>query len=129
MVGFARAILWNSSTICLSSTVLFFKKFRRAGTLKNKFLTDRLVPGLMLQGSCFLISVASTINRVPNSELCNRVLSSSWATAAMEARASPRNPMVLIENKSDDCLILDVACLSRDIRASVSDIPHPLSVT
>ena len=83
----------------------------------------------MVQGSCFLISVASTTNRVPSSALCKRVLSSSWATAAIEASASPRNPMVLIEKRSEDCLILEVACLSRDIRASVSDIPHPLSVT
>ena len=43
--------------------------------------------------------------------------------------ASPLNPMVRIVNKSSAFLILEVACLSSDILASVSLIPEPLSTT
>ena len=47
----------------------------------------------------------------------------------MEAKASPRKPIVRILNKSSDVLIFDVACRSKLMRASVSDIPQPSSMT
>ena len=37
MLGWASATRWNSSKICRYSTVSDFKKFLRAGILKNKF--------------------------------------------------------------------------------------------
>ena len=49
--------------------------------------------------------------------------------AAMEAKASPRNPIVRKANKSEASRILDVAWRSKERRASVSDIPFPSSIT
>jgi len=47
----------------------------------------------------------------------------------MLANASPRKPMVLMRNRSSMLLILEVACRSKAMRASVSLMPLPLSVT
>ncbi len=58
-----------------------------------------------------------------------RVLSVTSATAAMDARASPLNPYVLIASKSSAVAILDVACLSKQSSASDGDMPQPLSIT
>ena len=66
---------------------------------------------------------------VPNSSVARRVRSSTCATAAMDASASPRNPIVVSENKSVDCWIFDVACRSNARRASVALMPFPLSMT
>ena len=52
----------------------------------------------------------------------------TWETDAIEARASPRNPMVPICIKSSSERILLVACLSNAVSESSEAIPHPLSV-
>ncbi len=69
------------------------------------------------------------MRRVPSSSSGRRVRSSTCATAAMEASASPRNPIVRRAKRSVACVILDVACRSKDSRASVSLIPFPSSIT
>jgi DNA mismatch repair protein MutL len=51
------------------------------------------------------------------------------AIAAIDAIASPLNPIVCISNKSSADLIFDVAWRSKHILTSVSLIPHPLSTT
>ena len=66
---------------------------------------------------------------VPISSVAWRVFSSTCATAAIEARASPRNPMVCKEKRSSAWRIFDVAWRSKASRASVSDIPFPSSIT
>ena len=66
---------------------------------------------------------------VPNSSSARRVVNSTCATATMEARASPRKPIVVKANRSSALAIFDVACLSKARRASVSDMPLPLSMT
>ena len=54
---------------------------------------------------------------------------STSLTATMLGKASPLKPMVWSVNKSSARLILDVACRSKAIRASIADIPQPLSTT
>ena len=62
--------------------------------LKNKFLTAKELPfeQAIASGSSNLLP--STIIRVPKSSSVNFVLSSTCAMAAIEANASPRNPLV-----------------------------------
>ena len=66
---------------------------------------------------------------VPNSSCSCLVFNSTCAIAAMEAKASPRKPLVFKANKSSALRIFDVACLSKHKRASVTFIPEPLSIT
>ena len=80
-------------------------------------------------GSCRWICEPWISMNVPNSSVARRVRSSTCATAAMDASASPRNPIVVSENKSVDCWIFDVACRSNARRASVALMPFPLSMT
>ncbi len=47
--------------------------------------------------------------------------------AAIEARASPRKPLVRIEKSSSADFIFEVACLAKERRASEGVIPRPLS--
>ena len=115
--------------ICLSSLSGDFRNFRRAGTLKNRFFTTKVVPAAQAVGSCRTIFDAAISINVPNSASACRVCSSTAATAAIEARASPRNPIVCSLKRSAVSRILDVACRSNAIRASVCDIPLPLSDT
>ena len=87
------------------------------------------MPPCVSIGSCLLILEPSMTMRVPSSSLCGLVSISTLAIAAIEASASPRNPMELMLNRSFASLILDVACRSKLIRASVAVIPLPLSST
>ena len=66
---------------------------------------------------------------MPTSSPSRRVLSVTCATAAIEASASPRNPMVWRRKRSPAWRIFDVAWRSNARRASVSDMPLPLSTT
>ena len=119
----------NSSMIWRSSAALLLRKFLRAGTLKNRFFMLILVPSGQAHTSCLMTLLFSISIYVPSSSSARFVFISTWATAAIEASASPRNPMVLIRNRSSICRILLVAWRSNDMRASVSLIPLPLSIT
>ena len=109
MEGLAKATLVNSSIICLSSTLSLFRKFLLAGTLKNKFLILIEVPLFVAQFSWVLILLPSIFIKVPNSVSLVFVLSSTCEIAAIEAIASPLNPIDLIEYKSSASLIFEVA--------------------
>ena len=65
----------------------------------------------------------------PRSLSAARVRSSTCATAAIEASASPRKPIVRSAKRSLASEIFDVAWRSKARRASVSLIPLPLSIT
>ena len=67
--------------------------------------------------------------RVPTSSADCLDFSSTCATAAIEARASPRKPMVWSEKRSSALRIFDVAWRSKASRASVADMPLPSSIT
>ena len=119
----------NSVTMLLSSVCTDFRNFLRAGILKKRFFTLKLLPDGAATGSCSSSLEPPMTMRVPSSSWARRVTSSTWATATMEARASPRKPIVVSANRSSAVEIFDVACLSKERRASVSDIPFPLSMT
>ena len=119
----------NSSSICLNSMGFDLRKFRRAGILKNKFFTAIDVPLLHWHTDCSFISEPSITILVPSSLSFILVFSSTCATAAIDANASPLKPMVRITNKSCASRILEVAWRSKHSRASVSDIPQPSSIT
>ena len=126
---FTSASRSNSCTILLSSTESFFKNFRRAGTLKNRFLTIILVPGLQASG-CWLSTFDPFMTiLVPMVSSLRIVRRSTWAMAAIEASASPLNPIVCSANKSAASFIFEVAWRSNANRASVVDMPLPLSIT
>ena len=99
----------NSARILLSSVELAFRNLRRAGTLKNKFFTEKLLPFEQETASWLSTLEPAITNLVPNSSDSSRVFNSTCATAAMEASASPRNPIVRRANKSDASRILEVA--------------------
>ena len=69
-------------------------------------------------------SISTTAPSTPS-----EVHNDTFDTAAILAKASPRNPSVRIRNRSCSLVILLVACLSKQRMASSSDIPLPLSVT
>ncbi len=129
--GFTKARRSNSRNICDISTESLFKNLRRAGTLKNKRFTIIHDPAAHATGSCDSTFDPEITMHEPNgsSESLRRVLNSTSETAQIEASASPLKPIVLSENKSLASLILDVECLSNARRASVGDIPQPLSTT
>ena len=52
-----------------------------------------------------------------------------WLTEAIDGRASPRKPSVLIRNKSAESLILLVACRRKAKATSSFSKPKPLSMT
>ena len=111
------------------STPFDFKKFLLAGTLKNKFLIEILVPFENAHGSDDINFEASILTWCPMSLSIFLVLSSTWDTAAILDNASPLKPLEEMENKSSVFLILDVACFLKQISASSLFIPIPLSIT
>ena len=127
--GFTKAIRSNSLMIFRNSVSFDFKNFRRAGTLKKRFFTEKILPSLQASGSILSKLDPAMDRQVPSSAPLARVRNSIWATAAIEANASPRKPIVCKENKSSAVEILEVACRSKAMRASVSDIPFPSSIT
>ena len=124
-----RASLSNSRIILLSSTESFFRNLRRAGTLKKRFLTIILLPGAHASGVWLSTFDPLITRRVPIVSSLRMVRRSTWAIAAIEASASPRNPIVDSVKRSSARLIFEVAWRSKAMRASVSLIPQPLSIT
>jgi len=128
MFGFTNASLVIASSIYPDSVKSFFKNLYLTGVLKNKFFTVIDVPVLQPISSCSKTFPASTTNLVPISSFSVFVINSTFATAAILAKASPLNPIEWIVSMSLACLILLVACLSKAISVSSFAIPLPLSV-
>ena len=127
--GCASAIRSNSVMMLLSSVWLDLRNRRLAGTLKNRFFTMKFEPVLQFTG-CWSVTFEPASDMLqPNSSSAVRVRSSTSATEAIEGSASPRNPMVWSANRSEASFIFDVAWRSKAMRASVSDMPQPLSTT
>ena len=93
------------------------------------FSTEKLLPTGHDTGSSPVTLDAATDMCVPTSSVLRRVRSSTCATAAIEASASPRKPMVCRAKRSSAWRIFDVAWRSKAMRASVGDMPLPLSMT
>ncbi len=107
--GLTSARRSNSCTICVSSTESFLRNLRRAGKLKNRFFTDRFVPAGQASASWLSNFDAAICRWVPMVSPRRIVRRSICATAAIEGRASPRNPIVWRSNRSAACLIFEVA--------------------
>ena len=125
--GLARDFCKICSWICWSSVAVVFRNFNLAGVLKKRRSTVTFVPfgnPILLGFSRYppLIRIL-----VPPWFSSLHVSNSKWETDAIEASASPRNPSVLMRNRSSSLYILLVACLSTASWASDSLIPHPLS--
>jgi len=86
-----------------------------------------LVPGGLGASSTATSLPPSTSTLVPTGSSALLVRISILETAAMEARASPRNPRVVIPWRSSSEEILEVVCLSTASTASSLDIPQPSS--
>ncbi len=98
--GCAKAMRSNSARILESSVWLDLRNFRRAGILKKRLRTQKFAPTGQAAGSWRTTREPSMLITVPRSFPSCRVRSSTCATAAIEARASPRNPMVQSEKRS-----------------------------
>ena len=94
MPGLTSARRSNSRSMCPSSTESFFRNLRRAGMLKNKFFTIRLLPGVATTGSWLMNLDSDKHSFDPISSPLRIVRNSICATEAIEGSASPRNPMV-----------------------------------
>ena len=106
--GCPKASRLTISTIFRISVLSERKYLSRAGVLKNKSLTEILVPFGEAASSCSFFSLPTKIARTPP-KLSLLVITSTWETAAIEAKASPRNPKVEMLNKSRSVAILLVA--------------------
>ena len=115
--------------MCLISTLSDFKKFLLAGTLKNRFLIEKLEPTDVAMDSLLIISPPSILILVPVSSSGVLVFNSICDMAAILERASPLNPFDEMVNKSSADLIFEVACFLKHFSASISFIPKPLSIT
>ncbi len=112
----------------LISTWLLLRNLRRAGTLKKRFLIMKFDPGGQAMGSWLSQVDALMMSFVPSWLSAWRVRSSTCEMAAIDAKASPRNPMVCSVNRSSALRILLVLWRSKARRASVSVMPTPLSM-
>ena len=78
--------------------------------------------------SCETMVLPSILILVPSCSFSCFVFKETCAMAAMEANASPLNPLVCKLNKSSAFLILEVAWRSKLKRASVGLMPFPSSI-
>jgi len=93
------------------------------------FLTAMLVPSGMAASSCPENPDGVKTVSEPVSEPFLRVLRVTSATAAIDGRASPLKPYVMIEDRSEASEILEVACRSKHSLASSGVMPQPSSMT
>ena len=103
-----------------------FRNLRRAGTLKKSERTSIVVPTGRENGSATRTRPPSIATRW-RSPGCSAVVSSTRATAATVASASPRNPSVATRSRSSKLAILLVAWRSKASSASSRPIPYPSS--
>ena len=126
--GRARAWRRTASTQWAYSVASVLRNLRRAGVAKNSSRTSTVVPVLRAAG---LISPL----RPSSSQACFSDSSSTLdntdmsAMLAMAASASPRNPMVPTDSRSDRLAILLVAWRLSAVGSSARAIPQPLSST
>jgi len=85
------------------------RNFSRAGVLKKSCSTLMTVPGAMPQAFTSFTRPPSTMISVPSWLSASRLASRKRETEAMEGRASPRKPRVLMPSRSLSLLILLVA--------------------
>ena len=107
--GHAAAKSLTNAKTRLASVAVVFMNFLRAGSVKNRSSTDTLVPGRADVLSCRVVPPPSTRIIPPSSSSLLRDRSSRRLTAAMLARASPRNPRDMRASSSSTVLILLVA--------------------
>ena len=127
--GWDRAILSSTPATELPSAASFFRNFMRAGVLKNRSRTTMVVPAGQPASSKESSSPPPQRYLAPVWASWVRVSSSTWATAEMEANASPRKPRVPMASRSSCRRILLVACRRKAVGTSSGAMPQPLSVT
>ena len=106
-----------------------FRNFWRAGVLKNRSRTMRVVPLGQPTSSRLRTTPPSSSRAVPAAARSVRVISSTRLTDAMAASASPRKPSVPMASRSNSVRILLVAWRRKAVRQSSGSMPEPLSVT
>ena len=103
--------------------------FSRAGVLKNRSRTIMVVPTGPPASSRLRTVPPSRVRAAPKSRSAVRVTTSTRDTAAMAARASPRNPRVPMASRSYSLRILLVAWRRKAVSSSPAGMPQPSSVT
>ena len=116
----------------LAMTYMYSKDYQKSIDHSDQVIKldkDYRLMAYITKGSCLDNTLPAIRIIVPRSLSCSLVINSTCETAAMEAMASPRKPIVLIAKRSSEERILEVACLSKHIRASIGDMPLPSSMT
>ncbi len=127
--GLGKARRVSCSVMWPDSVLVVLRNFRRAGVLKNKSRMVTVVPVEAAQGtgSLRLSPLAETSH--PSCWPAWRVRIWAWEMLAIDAKASPRKPIVLMLNRSSSPESLLVACGLNARAASARPIPQPSSAT
>ena len=129
MSGRDNAIFSTTALTDIASVTSFLRNFFLAGTLAKRFSTITVVPSAAGLSLTLRISPPLASSIAPTAEsFCFDIIRIS-DTEAIAARASPRNPSVIIPSRSSASFILLVACLRIATGRSSFEIPQPLSVT
>ena len=126
--GWDKAIFSTRSATCPASVVSVFKNLRLAGVLKNRFREIKVVPSGAPTSSSPFSSPPSMRYREPVRLSVVFVISSTWETAAILERASPRKPREATVKRSAAEWILLVEWRRNANGSSSFGIPQPLSV-
>ena len=86
-----------------------FQELPSCRNIEEEISILKLLPTGHEHGSCDTKREPAMVSSVPTSSSAMRVLNSTCDTAAMEASASPRNPIVCRLKRSSACRIFDVA--------------------
>src|SRR3954471_18894431 len=129
MFGRASAMRRKTSSQWPNSVPSVFRNFRRAGVLKYSSSTVTVVPVARAAGSTSASSPPSQRMVLPCAASRARLEIATRATEAMEASASPRNPIVDTPSRSCRLKILLVAWRASASGRASRAIPAPSSST
>ena len=128
-VGYASVYRATSVCVLPASAAAERRNLRRTGTFRNSCRTVTDVPGAAPSGELPTTRPSDTSIRVPEVSAGGRVTIVAWETAAMLGSASPLNPSVAIDPRSDGSTSLLVAKRWKASSASSRAMPTPLSTT
>src|SRR5881392_2141992 len=119
----------KSSSQCPNSVASLRRNLRRAGVLKYRSATVTVVPGARAAGSTSPMCGPSARIAAPCGASRVQAVIETRETEAIEASASPRNPMLRTPARSSRLLILLVAWRASASGSSSRAMPAPSSST
>ena len=126
--GWLSARRFTASAAACASLRSDFRNLSLAGVAAKRSRASTLVPIPPAQGSIGPFAPSSTTSLRAVGAPCARVRISSRVTEAIEGKASPRKPKVVIAARSPSG-IFEVACRSTERTRSAPSMPRPSSAT